>query len=79
MAEIKVEEDLWACNMAPEGLVERWFAPDGASVTSGQAVVEVRIEDALHELVAPASGRLTILAPRNDLIEPGSILGRISA
>lgn len=79
VAEIKVDEMLWACGMAPEGLVERWFVPDGAPVAAGQAVVEVRVEDALHELLAPAAGRLKILAPADDLIEPGSILGRIDA
>ena len=79
MVEIKVDETLWASVMAPEGLVERWFVPEGATVTFGQAVAEVRIEDALHELLAPAAGRLTILASVDDMIEPGSILGRIGA
>jgi pyruvate/2-oxoglutarate dehydrogenase complex dihydrolipoamide acyltransferase (E2) component len=77
MVEIKAAEALWASAMAPEGLVERWFVPNAAAVAAGQAVVEVRIEDALHMLEAPAAGRLTILAAVNDLIEPGSVLARV--
>jgi hypothetical protein len=47
MQDIKVDEALWASNMLPEGIVERWFIADGAIV-------------ALHEIMAPVSGRLTI-------------------
>jgi pyruvate/2-oxoglutarate dehydrogenase complex dihydrolipoamide acyltransferase (E2) component len=78
MGEIKIDEGLWENDMVQEGLVERWFVADGADVAAGQAVVEVRIEDALHELLAPAAGRLTILAAVNDMIEPGSVVGRIA-
>ena len=79
MVEIKAPEDLWASAMASEGLIERWFVADSATVVAKQAVVEVRIEDALHELQAPAAGRLTIMAAINDVIEPGSILARIDS
>ena len=79
MVEIKAAEALWASAIAPEGLVERWFVPNAAAIATGQAVVEVRIEDALHVLQAPAAGRLTILAAVNDVIEPGSVLARVEA
>jgi len=46
----------------PEGIVERWFIADGAVVAAGDLMAEVRIEDALHEITSPASGRLTIIA-----------------
>lgn len=77
MVEIKVDETLWQSDMAPEGLLERWLVSDGAAVKAGQAAVEVRIEDALHELMAPAAGRLVKLAAEGDVVEPGSILARI--
>jgi len=79
MVEIKAVEALWASAMAPEGLVERWLVLDAAAVAAGQAVVELRIEDALHVLQSPAAGQLTILAAVNDVIEPGSVLARVEA
>ena len=79
MSEIKVAEDLWASRTLPEGLVERWLLADGATVAAGEPVAEVRIEDALHEVLAPAAGRLLIWAPANAVIEPGATLGRIIA
>jgi len=78
MADVKVTEDLWASSMLPEGLIERWLVADGATVATGEAVVEVRIEDALHEILAPAAGRLKISARVNDVIDPGSALGQIA-
>ncbi len=78
MSNIRIDEDLWASRMSPEGTVERWFVTDGAVVARGDRVVEVRIEDALHEISTPASGRLKILADRNAIIEPGSVLGKVS-
>jgi pyruvate/2-oxoglutarate dehydrogenase complex dihydrolipoamide acyltransferase (E2) component len=61
----------------PEGIVERWYVADGANVPAGARVVEVRIEGALHEIMAPGNGTLTIRASVNAIIEPGSILGEL--
>lgn len=78
MQDIKVDEALWASSMLPEGIVERWFIADGADVAAGDLMAEVRIEDALHEITSPASGRLTIIAAANTVVEPGSLLARLS-
>lgn len=77
MAEIRAAEDLWATSTFPEGMVEQWIVPDGTQVAQGQAVVAVRVEDALHDIVAPASGRLSVLAEANSVIEPGAVLGEV--
>ena len=77
MQEIKVDYTLWASSMLPEGIVERWFISSGAAVRVGERIAEVRIEDALHEIVAPASGRATIVAAVNAVIEPGSVLATL--
>jgi pyruvate/2-oxoglutarate dehydrogenase complex dihydrolipoamide acyltransferase (E2) component len=74
MQDIKVDEALWASSMLPEGIVERWFIADGATVAAGDLMAEIRIEDALHEITAPVSGRLTIIAAVNTVVEPGSLL-----
>jgi pyruvate/2-oxoglutarate dehydrogenase complex dihydrolipoamide acyltransferase (E2) component len=78
MQEIKVDSALWANSMFPEGVVERWLVVDGAIVAAGDRMAELRIEDALHEIVAPASGRVTILAAANTIVEPGSLLGNLA-
>jgi pyruvate/2-oxoglutarate dehydrogenase complex dihydrolipoamide acyltransferase (E2) component len=64
--------------MLPEGIVERWFIVDGAIVAAGDLMAEVRIEDTLYEITAPASGRLTIIAAANTIVEPGSLLARLA-
>jgi Biotin-requiring enzyme len=68
MQDIKVDEALWASNMLPEGIVERWFIADGSIVAAGDPMAEIRIEDALHEIMAPTSGRLTIVAAANTVV-----------
>jgi pyruvate/2-oxoglutarate dehydrogenase complex dihydrolipoamide acyltransferase (E2) component len=78
MQDVKVDEALWASSMLPEGIVERWFIADGADVAAGDLMAEVRIEDALHEITSPASGRLTIIAAANTVVEPGSLLARLA-
>ena len=78
MANINADEALWASSMLPEGLVERWFVTDGVMVALGDRIAEIRVEGALHEITAPTSGRLTIVATANSVIEPGSLLARLT-
>lgn len=78
MSEIKIDEALWASSIFPEGTVVRWLIPDGAKVIAGHAIAEVRIEDALHEITAPADGRVTIIARENSVIDPGSLLATLA-
>jgi pyruvate/2-oxoglutarate dehydrogenase complex dihydrolipoamide acyltransferase (E2) component len=77
MTDISISSDFWASRMLPEGILERWRVADGSVVAEGAVIAEVRIEDALHELIAPASGKLTKLSRINEIIEPGSVIGRI--
>jgi pyruvate/2-oxoglutarate dehydrogenase complex dihydrolipoamide acyltransferase (E2) component len=78
MTDISLHEDLWRNSMLPEGILERWYVASGADVASGQKVAEVRIESALHEIMAPAAGRITILTESNGVVEPGSVVGRLA-
>jgi pyruvate/2-oxoglutarate dehydrogenase complex dihydrolipoamide acyltransferase (E2) component len=77
MADLKVPDDLWATATLPEGMLEQWLVPDGATVRAGDPVATIRIEDALHEVTAPVSGRLAIAAEENEMIEPGTLLARL--
>jgi pyruvate/2-oxoglutarate dehydrogenase complex dihydrolipoamide acyltransferase (E2) component len=78
MPDIEVDEALWASSMLPEGVVERWFIADGALVKQGEPIAQIRIEDALHEIMAPAHGRLKIVLPANSIVEPGSLLAQLT-
>ena len=50
MTPIRVEPDLWATSLLPEGMIEKWLLPDGAFVEAGESVAALRIEGALHEI-----------------------------
>ena len=77
--QIPVAENLWSSSMLPEGVLERWFVADGADVDGGQEIAELRIEDAVHRVMAPGRGRLRQSVLRNAIIEPGSVIGEIAA
>ncbi|WP_336489562.1 biotin/lipoyl-containing protein [Methylobacterium nigriterrae] len=79
MADIHVAEDLWSTGMLPEGILERWLVSDGARVKVGEAVAAVRIGEALHDIVSPASGRLEVLAPASEVVDPGCIIAEVHA
>jgi hypothetical protein len=78
MSDIFISSDLWTSSMLPEGILERWRVADDNRVGVGDVVAEVRIEDALPEVIAPAPGRLVRLAEVNEIIEPGRLIGRIA-
>ena len=77
MAEIRLAEALWATSIAPEGVLEQWRRREGDLVEAGAPVATVRIEDALHTITSPQSGRLQLLARENAIIEPGTIIGTV--
>ena len=74
---LQATESLWATSLMPEGCLERWRVADGAKVHLGQALAELRIEDALHEIVAPVAGHLFRSVRANTVVEPGDLLGRL--
>ena len=75
--DIRISEELWATAMAPEGVLERWRVMDGAPVRRGDTIAEVRIEECLHDIVAPGDGRIVRLLADGALIEPGTIIARL--
>lgn len=74
---ISVAPELWATSILPEGILERWTFADGTPVQAGDPVAVVRIESALHAIMAPMEGRLDIHSKANDLVEPGSVIGYV--
>ena len=77
MTEIRVAPELWSTSMLPQGILQQWRRPQGAFVWAGEPIACVRIEDSLHELIAPASGRLKTEVSPNSVVEPGMVIGRL--
>lgn len=75
---INADEALWCNTMLPGGILERWFIADGDIASEGHAIGEVRIGSILHDVFAPATGRLAISAPKLAAIEPGALLGTLT-
>ena len=75
MAMVCVPDDLWVNAAVPQGSLKRWVALDGALVTAGQPLAEIRIEDRVHDIVAPAAGQLFRSAQTHDPLEPCLLLG----
>jgi hypothetical protein len=75
---LTADEALWRNSMLPEGILERWFVADGETARAGHAIAQVRIEGALHDIVAPATGRITISAPRLSVLDPGYLLATLA-
>lgn len=76
--DITIPAELWNTTVVPEGLLERWIFADATLVEAGDPVAAVRIEGALHNIMAPSRGRLHISSRPNSVIEPGSAIGTVS-
>lgn len=79
MTKVNLHEDLWRNSMLPEGILERWYVDDGARVSAGERIAEVRIESALHEIMAPAAGVLSIIVDKNAVVEPGTAIAHLAS
>ncbi len=75
---ITADEALWRNNMLPEGILDRWLVADGEIAREGHAVAQIRIEGALHDIVARTTGRISISAPILAVVEPGFLLATLA-
>ena len=78
MIPIRVTSGLWSTSILPQGILQEWRCPDGALIRAGEPVACIQIEDARHELLAPASGWLKREMKANDVIEPGMVIGHLA-
>jgi len=77
MADIRIPDGLWDVSETAEGVVANWLYRDGSEVAAGDAVAEIMVEKATMEIAAPAAGRLTITVPKDGVVRPGTVIGRI--
>lgn len=73
--DILVPQEMWGESV--EGVVVTWIYQNGATVTEGKPIAEIMVEKAQLEIVAPASGKLTILAVPETVIGRDQVVGRI--
>jgi len=62
-----------------EGVISVWLFRDGEMVTAGDVLAEVMNEKAVAELIAPASGQLTILVSAEVPVKKNQVVARISS
>ncbi|AXS39831.1 biotin/lipoyl-containing protein [Breoghania sp. L-A4] len=77
MSEVRIPDGLWDTGRIPEAIVANWFYADGSDVTEGATIAEVMAEKTSYDIGAPDSGRLTILVPKDGVVTPGTVIGRI--
>jgi pyruvate/2-oxoglutarate dehydrogenase complex dihydrolipoamide acyltransferase (E2) component len=75
MTDVSIPEEI--VGEGAEGAISLWLFQDGETVAAGDVLAEVMNEKAAAELVAPASGRLTILVPPEAPVRKGQIVARI--
>jgi len=74
---VSIAPELWATSILPEGILERWIFAEGSQIEAGDPIATVRIEGALHDILAPARGTLHVQCAANQVIEPGAVIGYI--
>ena len=73
--DIVIPQEVWGDSL--EAVVVTWIYQNGAIVAQGRPIAEIMVEKSQIEVVAPASGRLTILAAPETVIGRDHIVGRI--
>lgn len=74
--EIIIPQDLWEEDI--EGVITTWFVSDGASIDEGDVIAEVMVQKIQHEVLAPASGTLSIGKEADDTVSKGDQIGTIA-
>lgn len=74
--DIIVPEDLYDGD--EESVITVWLASDGAAVREGSLIAEIMTAKVQHEIIAPASGTLTILKQQDDVVAKGDVIGKIA-
>ncbi|OED36082.1 biotin attachment protein [Chromatiales bacterium (ex Bugula neritina AB1)] len=74
--DIIIAADLWEGD--DECVITAWLAIDGANVAEGALIAEIMTAKVQYEIVAPATGILSIAKAQDDVAQKGDVIGSIS-
>ncbi|MDI3317978.1 MAG: biotin attachment protein [Bacillota bacterium] len=77
VVEVRIPEDLWKPEEAPQGVRVIWLREEGARVERGETIAELAVEKVQYEIEAPAGGRLRRLLPEEEAARPGAVIAAI--
>lgn len=75
MSNVIVPLDMWEDDK--EGVIVSWIYKSGATVTEGEPICEVMVEKVQSDLLAPASGVITIVEEADAIVEKGQTIATI--
>lgn len=73
--EIFIPTDLWEGD--EQTVITAWLASEGAVVEEGALIAEIMTAKVQHEIIAPASGKLSVIRQQDDVVSKGNVIGRI--
>ena len=74
--DIIIPSDLWDGD--EECVITAWLASDTAHVTEGALIAEIMTAKVQYEILAPASGTLSISKPQDAIAAKGDAIGVVS-
>ena len=75
MTDVIIPLDMWEDDK--EGVIISWIYRTGATVTEGEPICEVMVEKVQSDLLAPASGELTIIEEADEVVSKGQTIATI--
>lgn len=74
--DIIIPPDLWEEDV--DAVITTWLVSDGATVEEGRLIAEIMTAKVQYEIVAPASGVISITAQADAVVPKGSVIGSIA-
>lgn len=76
MTDIIIPTNLWEED--EETVITTWLVSDGATVEEGALVAEIMTAKVQYEILAPASGTVTIKEQADAVVSKGAVIGTIT-
>lgn len=72
---IRIPVDLW--EEQDEAVITTWLSAEGEAVVTGQVIAEIMVQKIQHDILAPASGSLSILKEADEVVAKGELIGQV--
>lgn len=74
--DIIIPSDLWDGD--EECVITAWLASDGGNVKEGALIAEIMTAKVQYEIIAPASGTLSIAKAQDEVAAKGDVIGTVT-